>query len=57
MGVHTFNLLRVSSTSIMGVNLLAGRRLVERDEAVQEVRACLVVIGSSGVIREVVTHR
>lgn len=52
----TLDLLSIRSAGVMGVDLLRGRALVERDEAVEQVVACRVVIVTSLVVGEVVTH-
>jgi len=49
-------LLGISSTSVMRIDLLRSGRLVERDESVQQIVACSVVVVSTVVIREVVAE-
>ena len=48
----TFDLLGVCSTSIMRVNLLCRGRLVERDEAVEQIVASGVVVFTPSVVWE-----
>lgn len=40
----------------MGINLLRGSRLVEGNEAVEQVVACCIVIVTTIVVREIVTE-
>ena len=54
---HTLDLLSVSRTSVVRVDLLRCRALVERDEAVEEVVARGVVVVAAVVIGEVVSER
>jgi hypothetical protein len=51
----TLDLLGIRRTCIMCVYLLCGCALVERDEAVEEVVACGIVVVSTVVVWEVVT--
>ena len=53
---RTFNLIRIRRARIMRVYLLSRRALVKRDEAVQEVVACHVVVVPAHIIREVVAQ-
>jgi len=50
----TFNLLCISSTRIMRINLFRSRTLIQRNESMKEVVACGVVVVASGVVGEVV---
>lgn len=54
---RTLNLLCISRTRIVRVNLLRRRALVEAHEAVQEVVARGVVVVAPGVVGEVVPER
>lgn len=51
----TLDLLIIGRTRIVGVDLFRRWALIERDEAVQDVFACCVVVVAAGVIGEVVT--
>ena len=50
------DLLGIRRTRIMRVDLLRRRALVERHEAVEQVRARRVVVVAAGVVREVVAQ-
>lgn len=52
----TLDLLGIRGTGIVSIDLLRGCALVERDEAVEQVVACRIVVVTSLVIGEVVTH-
>jgi hypothetical protein len=50
----TFNLLSVRGARIVGIDLLGRGGLVERDEAMEKVVTCCIVVVTSVVIREVI---
>lgn len=48
------NLIRVCCACVVGINLLCRRALVEADKALEEILASRVVIGTPGIIGEIV---
>lgn len=52
----TFNLLSVRGARIVGIDLLGCGGLVERDEAMEKVVACCIVVVASVVIWEVIAQ-
>ena len=54
--VRTFNLLRVSCTSIMCVDLFRRRGLIERDETVQKIVAREIVTIPTIEVGEIVSQ-
>jgi hypothetical protein len=53
----TSNLLSIRCASIMRVYLLGCRILIERNEAVKQIIASVVIVVAAGVVWEVVTKR
>lgn len=51
-----FDLLRVRRASVVGVDLLRGCALVQGNKAVQQVIASSVIVVTSRIVGEVVTH-
>lgn len=51
---HTSNLIRVCRTRIVSIYLLRGRALIEANEALEEILAGRIVVGTSSVVGEVV---
>jgi hypothetical protein len=54
MRIHTSNLIRVSRTRIVSINLLCRRALVEANEALEEILASSIVVSTTSVVGEVV---
>ena len=54
---RTFDLLGISRTGIMGVNLFCRRVLIQRDESMKEVFAGKVVIIATSIVWEVIAKR
>jgi len=52
---NEFNLLGVSCTGIMSINLLGRSRLVERDKTMEEIIASHVVVVATLIVREVIS--
>ena len=57
MRERTSNLIRVCRACVVGIYLLCRRTLVQTDKALEEILACGVVIGTSGIIGEIVAKR
>lgn len=51
---HTSDLIRVCRTRIVSIYLLRGRALIEANEALEEILAGRIVVGTSSVVGEVV---
>ena len=50
----TLDLLRIRRARVVRIDLLRRCALIERDEAVEEIRACSIVVVTACVVREVV---
>ena len=55
--LHTFDLLCVRGTRIMGVDLFRHRALVKTDKSVQKVVTSGIVVAATSVIWKVILER